>query len=45
MANQSCFYPLSRRAFLHGLGVTMALPWLVFRQWVSQQGMVGEGGR
>jgi hypothetical protein len=28
MANQSCFYPLSRRAFLHGLGVTMALPWL-----------------
>jgi hypothetical protein len=28
MANQPCFYPLSRRAFLHGLGVTMALPWL-----------------
>ena len=28
MAAKSLFYPLSRRAFLHGVGVTMALPWL-----------------
>jgi hypothetical protein len=28
MRDRPHFYPLSRRAFLHGLGVTMALPWL-----------------
>src|SRR5665213_307167 len=28
MAAKPLFYPLSRRAFLHGVGVTMALPWL-----------------
>src|SRR5947209_2024259 len=28
MSPQPLFYPLSRRAFLRGVGVTMALPWL-----------------
>src|SRR5438477_10393355 len=28
MANERLLYPFSRRAFLRGLGVTMALPWL-----------------
>ncbi len=28
MASELTFYPLSRRRFLYGLGVTMALPWL-----------------
>ncbi|MDB5171897.1 MAG: hypothetical protein JWO87_2484 [Phycisphaerales bacterium] len=28
MPGRPLFYPLSRRAFLHGVGVTMALPWL-----------------
>jgi hypothetical protein len=28
MAGQHLFYPFSRRAFLRGVGVTMALPWL-----------------
>src|SRR5580658_4416217 len=28
MIPQRPLYPLSRRAFLHGVGVTMALPWL-----------------
>src|SRR5947209_17253320 len=28
MPKQPTFYPLSRRAFLYGLGVSMALPWL-----------------
>ena len=28
MAHRPQFYPLSRRTFLRGLGVTMALPWL-----------------
>ncbi len=28
MASQSLLYPLTRRSFLRGVGVTMALPWL-----------------
>src|SRR5207244_11905630 len=31
MATASRLYPISRRAFLRGVGVTMALPWLESR--------------
>jgi len=39
------FYPLSRRTFLHGLGVTMALPWLEsVRVWGDEKTSSAAGG-
>ncbi len=39
------FHPLSRRTFLHGVGVTMALPWLEsLRVWGDEKTSTAAGG-
>lgn len=46
MSNPTSFYPLSRRAFLYGAGVTMALPWLEsVRVWGDEKGSADGGSQ
>ncbi|HWE94082.1 MAG TPA: DUF1552 domain-containing protein [Tepidisphaeraceae bacterium] len=45
MASHRMFYPLSRRTFLRGVGVTMALPWLEsVAVWGDEKTSTAAGG-